>query len=1342
MTLQPLSSDTSSTLSPIAAIYHRLDDLPGDYSQPVRRYLQHQLGTVERPASFVGREADLTRLQLWLNDPLTPPYALLTGPAGSGKSTLAAQWAAELEAQGMAKTPYHLIYFPISIRFGSASEVVALRALCVRLARAHGDWPTAQFGAGGYYNLLSQYLQRPLPDGQPLLVVLDGLDEALGWEVWPALIQSQRTPHLRVLVTANEPDGQPGWEPWLNAVARGLATRLRLVPAAGMDHARWLETWLKQQPPLLRQAGLEDAQVAAFLNVCAVANGPLTAADVRAVTPDMFVSDQAVQRVAQAVSPLLAPTSDRPEYVYRHPATAEYFVRQLKLKGEYAAWQGRFAQYCQATLSDLQTGTLPPSQASAYAVRYCSAHLRLIQAAPEAYFPMLSESWWRAWGHLEGTADGFLNDARRVWIQAAAAGRTSLLIQIRALLAFSSLASLKSEASREFICDHLRQGRLHPRLALQWARGKSLSYGDRVTALVDLMPELPVTERPAVLAEALAMARMVPDAHYRAKALNAVAAHSAEVDRPAVLTNLLAAARRAKDAGGATALAAASAYMPAADRSALLSEALTLARGEPEDRARVNAVAAVAAQLPEAERPAVRTEAFQLALEAADVNGDGDPVIYREGIVDTGAALVSEASGPAARAEALASVLNGIRALDDVCDQARVLKEIAARLPYIDGAPLLAEADSVMRAPGQPLGTTGRPLDFAQATPRSDAGPLAEELARARSLSDDADRAETLSTLVRRLPAEEQPAILAEALTAARQIKWETMRVATLGWMAKHLPAADQADVLAEALAAARRIPYAEDRAESLLKLAELLPIGQRPAILAEALLATRSSRHKLNFMKHLFHIAARLPVEQKPMLWDEILTAIQGNASDQGKAGEIENLAAQLPPGAAEWRAKAVEAAQAIRGGLWRTKALCALAHQQPAAERQALLTEALRAARSEEFGMWRCEALLQVAQRLPIAQRNGALAEAIAASQQTDPRIRRDAIDKTVEQLPPDADLWSAALSATWAVWDLETQSTVLLQLADYLSAPERLVLVTQALAAARAIWDCERRAQAVLAVARRAPPEFRPTAVAAAVKAAWNCEHDFQQVEALSAVLEVVPPEDQPQVAAEALVAAIYARESSVVLEAVSRWLAPELLKPMFERAVAIIWKARGPATACYDLVRLAPMMPVEDRPAVYRAAVAGVMSARNANSEISSQLQHLAEHLPLEAADLMAWVMAAAQDLKPADRECVLRAAAAPRPAPMPLMLPSPQQGQGSRLTTQPRPAPEPWPALTAEAALQEFQFLTDRLQAARAAPRPQVFQLLVELFPQITRLGGEAAGRETAQAILDAIRIWP
>src|SRR5687768_18209045 len=79
------------------------------------------------------------------------------------------------------RSPYH--FFPISIRFETNLESVAFSALAARAGNLFNEKVAQASDIRQYRGLFADFLRRPQPDGKPILVVLDGLDEAAGWKL-------------------------------------------------------------------------------------------------------------------------------------------------------------------------------------------------------------------------------------------------------------------------------------------------------------------------------------------------------------------------------------------------------------------------------------------------------------------------------------------------------------------------------------------------------------------------------------------------------------------------------------------------------------------------------------------------------------------------------------------------------------------------------------------------------------------------------------------------------------------------------------------------------------------------------------------------------------------------------------------------------------------------------------------------------------------------------------------------------------------------------------------------------------------------------------------------------
>ena len=190
-----------------------LSSLPTDFETRVHNFLIEYLGTPDHQVPFGGRDGDIAALDDWLSDPSATPYLILLSAAGGGKSALLVRWCESLLSRGDVA----VVFFPVSVRFRTNLAAVVFSSLAARLALLHGErlpWDpatTAEFWRG----LVTQYLERPLPRGRRLLVVLDGLDEAGDWEAAADLFPRQVGKGTRVVTSARYLAEDAGTAAWL-----------------------------------------------------------------------------------------------------------------------------------------------------------------------------------------------------------------------------------------------------------------------------------------------------------------------------------------------------------------------------------------------------------------------------------------------------------------------------------------------------------------------------------------------------------------------------------------------------------------------------------------------------------------------------------------------------------------------------------------------------------------------------------------------------------------------------------------------------------------------------------------------------------------------------------------------------------------------------------------------------------------------------------------------------------------------------------------------------------------------------------------------------------------------
>ena len=185
---------------------------PSEFRAGVQRFLSAYLGLADQPVAFGGRDAVLDRLDRWLDDPAAPPRLLLHAPGGRGKSALVVHWL-------LAAAPRcQLIFLPVSVRNETNRPHLFYEALAKRLAEllvVDLNAPIVDDPVGHYRGLATDLLRRLGGGAKPVLLVIDGLDEAAGWSLPPALLPELPHAGLRVVVSARERAGAPGAQGWL-----------------------------------------------------------------------------------------------------------------------------------------------------------------------------------------------------------------------------------------------------------------------------------------------------------------------------------------------------------------------------------------------------------------------------------------------------------------------------------------------------------------------------------------------------------------------------------------------------------------------------------------------------------------------------------------------------------------------------------------------------------------------------------------------------------------------------------------------------------------------------------------------------------------------------------------------------------------------------------------------------------------------------------------------------------------------------------------------------------------------------------------------------------------------
>lgn len=154
---------------------------------------RHFDGLLRDYALFGGRTDEIAIVNSFLADPLGG-YLFLTGLSGYGKTAFLVQLARQGEAA------YHFL----NLTYSTADEDLFLRNLCQQLAARHGLGGRLPASTAELRALFPDLLRLPPGDGRPVVVLIDGLDEAANWEPGPLLFPPDLPDGIKVIFSARQ----------------------------------------------------------------------------------------------------------------------------------------------------------------------------------------------------------------------------------------------------------------------------------------------------------------------------------------------------------------------------------------------------------------------------------------------------------------------------------------------------------------------------------------------------------------------------------------------------------------------------------------------------------------------------------------------------------------------------------------------------------------------------------------------------------------------------------------------------------------------------------------------------------------------------------------------------------------------------------------------------------------------------------------------------------------------------------------------------------------------------------------------------------------------------------
>lgn len=364
--------------------------------------------------------------------------------------------------------------------------------------------------------LISDYLRRPLPAGVQLLVALDGIDEATGWQIGPlCAVPSQEG--LKIIVAAREQtkakgadyQHQLGWDyapvkqltldnldrPAVAALLRQnlpeqtndpdfieqfyrvsegdpltcnlLIKALRsnaITPASLSRRPPGLAECLRDWGDSLRKRRQASRPIRELLALCAAAYGPLSSDDLQALAPDVFTEQSdIVDAVRDDEVARFIITVGEHTYVFSHQRLREVLLEQIYPPKDRARLQQRPIDYGKAWYGDRS------QPLSSYLRQFWIAHLRvggewelmtrvLTEIVPSSDGQHSYQPWQTARYAAEGSDTGYLSDLDILWDWADQ--HNNLGLALRYVLIAASLRSRSGNLTPELLVQLVQVGTL------------------------------------------------------------------------------------------------------------------------------------------------------------------------------------------------------------------------------------------------------------------------------------------------------------------------------------------------------------------------------------------------------------------------------------------------------------------------------------------------------------------------------------------------------------------------------------------------------------------------------------------------------------------------------------------------------------------------------------------------------------------------------------------------------------------------------------------------------------------------------------------------------------------
>jgi Restriction endonuclease len=760
---------------------------------------------------FGGRDEEIAELNSFLES-TEPNCALLMAPTGRGKTALLIHWI----EKNTERNDWTIVFHPISRRYQTATPDVALGALTAALARFHG------VSLEGYSTstdqlryLISDLLRREPPNGRKLLLVLDGLDETVGWQVDRTLFPRHIPEHVKLVASVRHVANrnaeswldQLGWSHFTcSIIGLGLLGRaaisdllsrcapleegasdaqlvlellrvsqgdpltirylieslqnaevtLQQLPNIPPGIEAFVDYWLRDLEP---QMAL-DERVFKFLGLLGAAVAPLASEDLTRIAPDAFSSSIVLREVARKVERfVVGDGSIEHGYVLSHPRLREIFFDRLS-----AEEKAKFADYF---ITDGLTywgnnRSFPPTYVRTNWIRQLAEAdawelIRDVLVSFEVLDGVRVQPWCHIRFKSEGSYSGYLSDLDLLWDKSEEI--CDLPSFMRCAFISASLRSLSGNFAPELIADLVTVGTTQGR----WPVSSALEHirqvpDSRMQAWA--LEELTKATRDFSKGHVLDVIQAIQDEWYRSTAMEIISppiAHTQMDQMKSILD------QTHEPPAKVVGLCSFARHLAGIQRETILKEALAVAGAILDERSRIEALIKVAAQYPENSKLAIWEKALDCALRIPEDN-------MRWVALRSIARTLPHQLTP--------KLLQAIRSLSLTKNRAAIFVEMLDQLPLEAHDEVWRDTIEALSAPpGTNNDDTAKKL--AQSSVHLSAELRDKLIDVAYSIQDPFGRCRALAALAVRADRDKQRVLWTDAATAARTVENPYMRTET-----------------------------------------------------------------------------------------------------------------------------------------------------------------------------------------------------------------------------------------------------------------------------------------------------------------------------------------------------------------------------------------------------------------------------------------------------------------------------------------------------------------------------------------------------------------------------------